>query len=180
MARLTFQVGGRRSRERWVCTWLLGSLCAGSPALAAAEEITGTVTRVVSGDTLFVVEGGNEVEVRLADIGAPQGSEYYTPASRTLLSNIALNKGARVMITERGGPKRVFGRVFVGPLNVNMELVLRGAAWVCWEYATDTSYLPYENDAVRHQRGLWYRTTQFDARVRCRGRPPALHPVGKA
>jgi len=180
MERLTFQLGARRSRRLLACAWLLGSLWAGSLALASAEEITGTVTRVVSGDTLFIAEGANDVEVRLADIGAPQGSEYYTPASRTLLSNIALNKGARIVITDRAGPKRVFGRVFVGPLNVNMELVQRGAAWVCWEYATDTSYLPYENDAVRHQRGLWYQTTQFDARVKCRGRPPALHPVGKA
>jgi endonuclease YncB( thermonuclease family) len=179
MDRLSLWFDRRILPGAWACACLLGTLCTALPPRVSAEEITGTVTHVASGDTLFVTEGGNEVEVRLADIGAPQRSEYYSPASRTLLSNIALTKSARVVITDRAGPKRVFGRVFVDPLDVNLELVQRGAAWVCWEYATDTGYLPYENDAIRHQRGLWYQTSQFDARIRCRGRPPALHPVGK-
>ena len=158
---------------------LLVGFCAAFASPAHGEEIVGKVTRVASGDTLFVGGDKSEIELRLADIGAPQGGEYYAPAARTLLSNMALNENLRVVVTGRDGADRVFGRAFVGPLNLNLELVQRGAAWVCWEYATDTSYLPYENDAIRHQRGLWYQTSEFDTRIRCRGRPPALKTVGK-
>jgi len=159
--------------------WLVAALLAATSACVHPEEITGAVTRIASGDTLFVGDGKSDLEVRLADIGAPQESEYYAPASRTLLSNMALNKSVRVAVTGRDGVNPVFGRVFVGALNLNLEMVQRGAAWVCWEYATDTSYLPWENDAIRHQRGLWYQTSAFDARIRCRSRPPALQPVSK-
>jgi micrococcal nuclease len=141
--------------------------------------MTGSVTRVLSGDTLVVSDGKGELEIRLADIGAPQGSEYYTPASRMLLSNMVSGKTVRVVITGRDGANRAFGRVFVGPLNVNLALVQRAAAWLCIEYATNTDYLPYENDAIRFRRGLWHYTTQFDARNRCRAHPPALQRVGE-
>jgi endonuclease YncB( thermonuclease family) len=145
----------------------------------AADDVVGKAVRVPSGDTLVVASATGETEVRLADIGAPQGSGYYAPSSTTLLSNLVLNQIVRVTITGHDGAARVFARVKVGDLDVNLELVQRGAAWVCLEYAADINLLPYENDAIRYQRGLWGRTTQFDARIACRRRPPAEHPVSK-
>jgi endonuclease YncB( thermonuclease family) len=144
-----------------------------------ADEITGKAVRVLSGDTLVVTSATGDNEVRLADIGAPHGSDYYAPPATALLSNIVLDRQVRVAITGRSGPGRVFGRVYVGDFDVVLALVQRGAAWVCWEYAADTGLLPYENDAIRHQRGLWLYTTQFDARIKCRQRPPAEHPISK-
>jgi micrococcal nuclease len=148
-------------------------------SVQAADEVTGKVVRVPSGDTLMVAAPAGEMEIRLADIGAPQGSQYYAPPARTLLSNMVTDKAVRVVLTGHDGPKRAFGRVFAGELDVNLELVKRGAAWVCWVYATDTNLLPYENDAIRYRRGLWAQTSQFDARVACGQRPPAEHPVSK-
>jgi endonuclease YncB( thermonuclease family) len=152
-----------------------------STALPAqgADEITGKAVRAPSGDTLVVTSAAGDTEIRLADIGAPQGSAYYAPSATTLLSNMVLGHQVRVRITGRSGPGRVFGRVFVGDLDVVLALVQHGAAWVCWEYATDTGLMPYENDAIRYRRGLWARTTQFDARIACRQRPPAEHPISK-
>jgi endonuclease YncB( thermonuclease family) len=157
---------------------VLVTLSMAMPTLAA-DEITGKAVRVLSGDTLVVNSAAAETEMRLADIGAPHGSDYYAPPATTLLSNMVLDRQVRVTITGRSGPGRVFGRVYVGDLDVVLALVQRGAAWVCWEYAADTGFMPYENDAIRHQRGLWLYTTQFDARVKCGQRPPAEHPIGK-
>jgi micrococcal nuclease len=148
-------------------------------SVQASDEITGKVVSVHSGDTLVVAAAAGEVEIRLSDIGAPQGGQYYAPPAQTLLSNIVGDKQVRVALTGHDGPKRAFGRVFAGELDVNLELVKRGAAWVCWVYATDTNLLPYENDAIRWRRGLWAQTSQFDARVACSQRPPAEHPVSK-
>src|SRR6516164_1345532 len=75
MDRLSLWFDRRILPGAWACACLLGTLCTALPPRVSAEEITGTVTHVASGDTLFVTEGGNEVEVRLADIGAPQRRE---------------------------------------------------------------------------------------------------------
>jgi micrococcal nuclease len=148
-------------------------------SVQAADEITGKVVRVPGGDTVVVAADADEMEIRLADIGAPQGGQYYAPAARTLLANMVMDRPVRVVLTGHDGPKRAFGRVFAGELDVNFEMVRRGAAWVCLVYAVDTNLLPYENDAIRWRRGLWAQTTQFDARIACSKRPPAEHPISK-
>lgn len=151
------------------------ALAAATPG-AQPATIEGKVVRVESGDTLVLKASDQEVEVRLADIGAPQGPQFYAPAARTLLEAITLDHPVGVSVTGKrdGG---VFGKVRVGELDVNLELVRRGAAWVCWEYSRDTDYLPFENQAQRARRGLWSSTMEITARVECRRRPPAEQPL---
>jgi micrococcal nuclease len=143
-------------------------------AHATAEVIIGTVTHVDSGDTLVVDDGSHATQIRLADIGAPQGSEYFSPGARTLLESMVTRGPVRVTVTGREGTERAFGRVFAGELDVNRELVRRGAAWVCWDYAAGTELLPYENEAKRYRRGLWSHVWEIDAFADCRRRPPAV------
>ena len=141
---------------------------------AAAADITGRVVAVDSGDTIKLsVTEGRGLTVRLSDIGAPRGSEFYAPSSRQFLENMVLDKSVRVE-TSAGAEERVVGHVYRGLLDVNLELVKTGAAWYCLEYSNDTSYMPYQSDAIRHLRGLWSRTTTFDALVACRANPPAV------
>jgi endonuclease YncB( thermonuclease family) len=172
-----WKLRSNRHRVAGTVAALVVALC--TEMSAQADEITGNAVRVLSGDTLVVATATGDTEIRLADIGAPQGSGYYAPSATTLLSNLVLDKQVRVKLTGSAGPNREFGRPFVGELDIVLALVQRGTAWVCWEYAADTSLLPYENDAIRYRRGLWAQTTQFDARIACRHRPPAEHPVTK-
>jgi len=158
-------------------------VAAGAPALAAppllaeAERLHGTVARVDSGDTLMLAADGREFEVRLSDIGAPQGPQFYAPAARDLLEGIVRGRAADVVITGRTGDNKVFGRLKLGELDVNLELVRRGAVWVCWEYSRDTDYLPWENEAKRLRLGVWARTLEINALSSCRDRPPAERPL---
>jgi endonuclease YncB( thermonuclease family) len=139
----------------------------------AAADIAGRVVAVDSGDTIrLAAPDGGSVTVRLSDIGAPRESAFYAPSSRQILENIVLDKTVRVEASEAHGAERIVGRVYRGLLDVNLELVQAGAAWFCIEYANDTSYMPYQSDAIRHLRGLWTRTTTFDAWVACRANPP--------
>jgi endonuclease YncB( thermonuclease family) len=141
---------------------------------AAAAEITGRVVAVESGDTIKIDRpDGGSVRVRLSDIGAPRQSAFYAPSSRQFLENMVLDKTVRVETSEGGGD-RIVGHVYRGELDVNLELVQAGAAWFCIEYANDTSYMPFQSDAIRHLRGLWSRTTAFDALVACRADPPVV------
>ncbi len=57
-------------------TTMLAACAISNPAAGGLE---GTVETVLSGDTLVVRIDGKKVEVRLADIGAPQGSQFYAP-----------------------------------------------------------------------------------------------------
>ena len=144
---------------------------------AAARDIVGTVDEVISGDTLVVTEGARRVEVRLADIDAPQGSEFFAPGARALLSAMVEGRQVRVKVTGSAGPERVFGRVVVVELDVNLEMVKRGAAFVCWDFPVDTYFLPWENAAKRYRLGLWAGTWEINARADCQRRPPVEVPA---
>ncbi|MCC6193515.1 MAG: thermonuclease family protein [Burkholderiales bacterium] len=152
----------------------MGPLSAAAFALAAlaAAELAGRVIAVESGDTLTLDAGGRTVTVRLADISAPQGPAFFAPGARTLLANMTLDQGARVVVAGDPGAARVVGHVYVGELDVNLALVKRGAAWMCMEYTSSTYYLPFQNAAMRQRIGVWSQMTSFDTRVACRDRPP--------
>ncbi len=153
--------------------------CGAGPVIA--EDLTGSVVAVKSGDTLVVSSQGRDVEVRLADIYAPQGSDFYAPAARTLLDSLVSGKTVRVAITGRSGPDRVFGRVHAGDIDFNLMLVQRGAAWMCLEYAANTDLLPWQNQAQRRQLGLWLNNPlSVDQRADCKRRPPAERPVSSS
>ena len=147
-------------------------------ALALGAEtpqvIGGTVSGVTYGDTIVVATAaGPSVTVRIADIGAPRGSEWLAPGARTMLAAMVQDKAVRVDVTGASPAGLVYGHVHAGELDVALTLVQRGFAWFCIEYAQDTSLLPWQTQAQRLRRGVWTHTTDFDARLRCRERPPA-------
>lgn len=148
------------------------------PVTAQQARLQGRVVSVESGDQLTLAVDGREIDVRLSDIGAPQGPQFYAPAARALLEGIVQGKTVELEVAgQRGGDDRVFGRVRTGELDINLELVRRGAAWVCWEYSPSTDYLPWENQAKRLRLGLWSRTLEINALTSCRERPPAERPL---
>ena len=148
-------------------------LLAAWPAVAA--DIAGKVVAVESGDTIKLAVGGKDsVTVRLSDIGAPRGSAFYAPSSRQFLENMVLDKSVRVETIGPQSAGRIVGHAYRGLLDVNLELVKAGAAWYCMEYSNDTSYMPYQSEAIRRLRGVWSRTTTFDALVACRTNPPVV------
>lgn len=108
---------------------LAGSqVSSGSPASRSAL----VVARVVDGDTLSLANG---VRVRLVQIDAPEvgSDECWSDASRRVLLRLS-PVGSRVTLEADPALDRVdrYGRVLRyvrrGALNVNLELVRRGAA----------------------------------------------------
>ena len=147
---------------------------ASPPAMAQVnEEFETRVVRVVSGDTVILERNGSEVELRLADIGAPQGSQFLAPSSRTAVDGMVRNRAVRVQITGVEEGVRIYGRLFAGRLDVARAQVQRGNAWVCWDYALDSDLMPVENEAQRHRRGVWRSMMDVTTRSECRRRPPA-------
>lgn len=136
---------------------LLALLLLAAPLWAA--ELTGKVVAVHDGDTmtLLVSDGASykQVKVRLAEIDAPELRQSYGDKAKQALSDLAYYQQARVVVQDTDRYGRTVGRAYVGNLDVNAELVKRGAAWVYRQYSRDPGLLVLEQQAKAAKRGLW-------------------------
>jgi len=127
------------------------------PLLAA--ELTGKVVGISDGDTLtlLVPEGASfkQFKVRLGEIDTPESRQPYGNRAKQALSDLAYNQQAHVVVQDTDRYDRTVGRVFVGGVDVNAEMVKQGAAWVYRQYLKDQSLLTLEQQAKAAKRGLW-------------------------
>ena len=138
--------------------WLFGILALLAGPLLAAEY-SGKVVGISDGDTLtlLVPDGTSfkQVKVRLGEIDTPESKQPYGERAKQTLSDLAFNQQARVVVQDTDRYGRTVGRVYVGAVDVNAEMVKRGAAWVYRQYLKDQSLLTLEAEAKAAQRGLW-------------------------
>lgn len=128
-----------------------------SPALAAAQPhtLTGEVVAVHDGDTLTILENRTQTKIRLAEIDAPELGQPYGKKAKNELSSLAFNKTASIIVEGLDRYGRTIGRITVEGMDVNAELVKRGAAWVYRKYSKDPSFLTLEQKAREARTGLW-------------------------
>lgn len=122
---------------------------------AALADFSGTVVRIVDGDTLDILVANRPVRVRLAQIDAPERSQAYGARARQALSALAFR---RVVTVADVGPDqfgRQLGTIFVGGANINAAMVDRGMAWAYRRYLGDRSLIRLEQQARAARRGLW-------------------------
>lgn len=115
----------------------------------------GPLVWVSDGDTLRVLVRGGEMEVRLADIDAPERDQPHGWASKLAL--IDLVRGQHIVLRPRDVDQygRVVAHVWVHDLDINRELVRRGAAWFYPEYAESDALYQEEQGARSAKAGLW-------------------------
>lgn len=136
----------------------LGCGQAAPPAAAARDAFEGRVAHVYDGDSFRLrVSGRGEIEVRMADIDAPERYQPHAEEARAALKQLI--EGQRVRITSYGEDRyrRTLGRVARLPdgLEVNAEQIRRGHAWVYGRTPRDTALPALEREARTAQRGLW-------------------------
>jgi len=131
-----------------------GEQVGGETSVCLAKENT-TVTRVIDGDTI-VVAGGHSV--RLLEMDTDEsGYPCYKPA-KAELEKLVLNKEVRLEKeqTDTDQYKRCLRNVFVGDINVGLEMVKRGFA-VARFYEPDVKYkkeiTSAEQDAIKNKLG---------------------------
>ncbi len=117
---------------------------------------TNRVLSVSDGDTLTVLtsDGAREV-VRLAEIDSPEGAQPYGDRARRELVELVSRKYVRLEPRDTDRYGRTVARVYVGDVDVNAEMLRRGAAWVYPKYLHDESFSALEKDARAQKRGLW-------------------------
>jgi micrococcal nuclease len=123
---------------------------------AAPTELTGTATRVVDGDTLWVktVDDQPIAVIRLEGIDAPESCQAGGKEATQALSRLVLNKPVVVKVVARDEHSRWVGKVFERETNVSEQMVRDGHAW-SQRYKWDRGpYVVYERMALTLKRGL--------------------------
>ena len=126
------------------------------PVLVVASTIyEGKVVKIADGDTLTLLVDNEQHRIRLSDIDTPERKQPFGARAKQALSELAFGKQARVVKVTVDRYGRIVGRVYVGDLNVNLELVAQGFAWVYRKYSDDAELLKFEAEAKRKGLGLW-------------------------
>ena len=133
----------------------LALLLAVTGVAASAETRIGRVVSIQDGDTLTVLVAGQPIKVRLAGIDAPERDQPFGEKSRQSLSQMAFNRTVSVAMQKIDDYGRMIGVVTVVGLNVEVEQVQRGLAWVYRQYHHDSQLLVLEAEARAARRGLW-------------------------
>ncbi len=129
----------------------------------AGETLRGRIIAVLDGDTVTLLdESRSQHRIRLAQIDAPEighgrnkPGQPFGQRSKQSLSDLAFSKDARADCPQTDRYGRQVCTILVGNLDVNLEQVRRGMAWVYRKYARDPSYYQAEDESRRAGRGLW-------------------------
>lgn len=121
------------------------------------EVLTASVIRVRDGDSVLVRAGGRDVEVRLADVDAPERGQPHADQARKALIDLLQRRDVTVEVLDTDTYRRKVARVRRLPdgLDINAEVVRAGNAWVFRRYVRDQSLFMLEQSARERHAGLW-------------------------
>jgi micrococcal nuclease len=157
------------------CLFLFAS---SRPVLAEYDIVTvdGLVVGVAEGDRLTVNSYGNEIQVRLYGVAAPQiakidnfsglykpGQPYGDDAFRALSSKILHQQVKveirRTLVAKKDDPKQIaLAVVYLDGRNINLEMIAEGWGWAYKKYLTRMDaahYGAFERMAKSRKNGLW-------------------------
>lgn len=127
-----------------------------------ADELTGRVIDVASGDSITILDSSNtELKVRLSGIDAPEKQQPFGAESKKSLSDLIYGKEVAVNWIKRDYHKRVVGKVLLNKVDINLEQVKRGMAWVFKHFIDDpysqdqSDYVDAQEEAEKRHLGLW-------------------------
>jgi micrococcal nuclease len=122
----------------------------------SAQALSGVVTHVTDGDTLWVrPEGGAPVKVRLQGIDAPERCQAWGPQARDALAARVLRRQVQVHTRAKDDYHRTIGTVELDGQDVAAWLVREGHAWSQRYRRSLGPYAGEEAEARRSQRGLF-------------------------
>jgi endonuclease YncB( thermonuclease family) len=147
------------------CQPPVGNLQASSPSAdgsvdgpARANAAIGRVLSVLDGDSLIVDLEGEEVEIRLAGVNAPERDECHADPARDALRDAVAGEVAIEIVSDDQFGRSVAG-IWQGGSFVNGVLVHEGHAIATTEEGPWSADLIASEDAARQsQAGLWSPT----------------------
>jgi endonuclease YncB( thermonuclease family) len=109
----------------------------------------------VDGDTISVMHDGRAERVRLEGIDCPEDGHPFGKAAKQATSGLVFGHEVRVHAVGHDRYGRTIGRVYVGDIDVNLQVVRLGLAWHFKRYSSEEALAHAESDARTARRGLW-------------------------
>jgi endonuclease YncB( thermonuclease family) len=126
---------------------------------AYARTLACLVVGIADGDTLTArcdaPDGQVTIQVRLAEIDAPEKRQPFGERSKQHLSALCFQKSVVVRPKTRDRYGRMVARVACDGADASVEQVRAGMAWAFTKYQTDHAFTPLEADARSRHVGLW-------------------------
>lgn len=113
------------------------------------------VIGVTDGDTLRVRRDGQNTNVRLHGIDAPERAQPFGERAKQFASAFAFGRSASLEPITVDRYSRLVARVFVDGRCLNEELVAQGLAWHYRRYSSSATLEALELEAREARRGLW-------------------------
>ena len=129
--------------------------------LVQAEQFTGKVVGISTGDTLRVLRDGRVVQVRLYGVACPERRQAFGTQARQFTREVAFRQTVPVVVdaTDRDGRLIAVVQLPDGR-DLSQALVQAGYAWHDPQYAPyDRKLAQLEAEARAAQRGLWADVT---------------------
>ncbi len=140
-------------KTRLLLLFLLFLLLACNQKKKAAD---GQVIAVKDGDTIEILENGQPLRIRLAEVDAPEKNQDFGTQAKKYTSDLSFGKQVRLIRHETDRYGRVVATVFLPDgRSLNEELVKNGFAWHYTDYSKSTKLANLQADARRYKRGLW-------------------------
>jgi len=140
---------------------------------ATPRTLVAKIEHVSDGDTITAVtENQTKLRLRLLGVDAPEiphGKKPGQPFGQEAREHLARLIGGRTIQVETYGPdrfKRILAVAFLGPVNVNVEMVEQGLAEVyrgapCQVYCRDLRVA--ELRAKRDRVGMWAQGPEYES-----------------
>lgn len=124
------------------------------PFACLAQTFSGTIIKVIDGDTfVFQTEEGS-LQIRMHGIDAPEKSQEYGLESKAFMEKYLHKSGTlnRTGIDKYG---RSLAVLFIEKVNINLESIKNGCSWHYRQYSKDNDYSQAEIQAKGQKMGLW-------------------------
>ncbi len=134
------------------------TLTSSSPDATSPPGEVVSVARVLDGDSLRVASGGNEIEVRLLGINAPEGTECHGDKARETLEQLLEGGDVTMVAADEDSDQfdRLLRYVFVDGLNVNLALIANGDALaIQGDHPLDSDFTSIADAAAEAGLGMW-------------------------
>ncbi len=134
-----------------------GPIYSAKHPLKAGDEgvLFGSFVAIVDGDTFKAKVQGAVMDFRLQAVDAPERDQPYGVEATSELAKLVRSRELLFVYDDVDRYGRIVARVWVGNVDVNLEMISRGAAWFDSEYANDDELYHAEQQAREAKRGLW-------------------------
>lgn len=119
-------------------------------------ELVGKVVKVSDGDTVTILAPDKtQYKIRLNDIDAPEKKQAFGNKSKDNLAKYIAGKTVTVKYQKKDRYKRILGTIYYNNMDINLQQVKYGYAWVYKKYSNNQNYYKAEKLARDKKVGIW-------------------------